>query len=53
MLGDNRQVSKDSRNPEIGLIDKREVMGKAIFLMMPGDHKGEEIRDFDRIGVIK
>jgi signal peptidase I len=53
VLGDNRQVSKDSRNPEIGLIDKREVMGKAIFLMMPGDHKGEEIRDFDRIGVIK
>ena len=53
VLGDNRQVSKDSRDPEIGLVDKREVMGKAIFLMMPGDHRGEETRDFDRIGVIK
>lgn len=52
VLGDNRQVSKDSRNPEIGQIDKREVLGKAIFLMLPGTHQGQRPRDFARVGGI-
>ncbi len=53
VLGDNRGVSLDSRNPSIGQIDIREVLGKAMFLMYPGDHYGKDIRSFDRIGVIK
>ena len=53
VLGDNRGVSKDSRDPEIGQIDKREILGKAVYLMVPGDDWGEEILDYDRIGVIK
>ncbi len=53
VLGDNRGVSLDSRNPAIGLIDEREVLGKAIFLLIPGTHYGLDTQDFDRIGVIK
>ena len=52
-LGDNRNVSRDSRDPKIGLIDQREILGKAIFLMFPGTHYGEVEQDFDRIGAIK
>ena len=50
VMGDNRNVSKDSRNPEIGLVDTREVLGKAIFLMFPGNNDGYSERDLSRIG---
>ena len=52
VLGDNRMDSKDSRSPEIGLIDMREVLGKAVFLLYPGDpdDNGPAKRDLGRIG---
>ena len=50
VMGDNRNDSKDSRSPEIGQVDCREVLGKAIFLLIPGGERGEQ--DFGRIGVI-
>ena len=53
MLGDNRDVSKDSRHPEIGQIDTRQILGKAIFLMLPGVDETTEQRDFDRTGAIR
>lgn len=52
VMGDNRQVSRDSRYPGIGQIDKREVLGKAIFLLYPGTRGGTQERDFDRIGAV-
>ena len=52
VLGDNRGVSRDSRDPVIGQIDKREVLGKAIFLMLPGTSHGNLARDMGRIGVV-
>ena len=51
-MGDNRMVSRDSRYPEIGQIDEREILGKAIFLMLPGTNKDEFPRDYGRIGAI-
>lgn len=52
VMGDNRNGSKDSRHPEIGLVDKREVLGKVFFLFLPGTNDGEVKQDFGRIGVV-
>ena len=54
LMGDNRNESMDSRDPEIGQVDIREILGKAILLVFPGtgtrDHPMD--RDFGRIGGI-
>lgn len=59
VLGDNRAVSRDSRSPEIGMIYEQEVLGKVLFLFIPGTNgtdvfgNPKEIRDWSRIGVVK
>ena len=52
LMGDNRGDSRDSRAPEIGLVDTREILGQAVFLVLPGTGRGAYTveRDFGRIG---
>ena len=52
IMGDNRNDSKDSRSSEIGQIDRRELLGKALFLVIPGVTDGVGEREFDRIGAL-
>lgn len=53
VLGDNRGVSKDSRSWEIGQIDKREVLGRALYRFLPGTNHNLNTRDYTRIGAVK
>jgi len=50
LMGDNRNDSRDSRDPVIGQVDCREILGRAVFLMIPGTNKGMHQIDFSRIG---
>ena len=35
VLGDNRAVSEDSRYQDVGMIDKRNILGKAVLHLFP------------------
>lgn len=50
VMGDNRNHSADSRYTAIGMFDKRDVLGKVLFVLWPG--RGEEggKRQLSRIG---
>lgn len=50
LMGDNRNVSYDSRFGSIGQVDRRNIMGKVIYLMLPGSDEETSGPDFDRIG---
>ena len=52
VMGDNRNHSNDSRDVNLGTVDTRHVIGKAVVLAFPGPDEITEKRDFGRIGVI-
>ena len=54
VMGDNRNNSKDSRSNDIGQVDKREVLGRVVYLLFPGTGMGgTHVRDFGRVGAVK
>jgi signal peptidase I len=53
VLGDNRNHSSDSRHIDLGPIDERMVIGKAVFLAVPGKTAETDVREWSRIGLIE
>ena len=52
LMGDNRNDSYDSRYRGIGQVDERCILGKAIFITMPGKDPDTGDRDFSRFGFL-
>lgn len=50
VLGDNRNESEDSRSADLGAVDSRCVLGRAVFLIFPGETADLEQREWNRIG---
>ena len=53
LLGDNRNHSSDSRDASLGTVDTRLLIGKAVWLLFPGEDYLTGRRDFSRIGLLK
>ena len=51
VMGDNRNHSSDSRDSRVGLVDTRYVLGRVLFLVIPGADE-QHPRDLSRIGLI-
>ena len=52
VMGDNRNDSDDSRNPSLGPVDSRCVVGRAMLLALPGETADTGRRDISRIGLL-
>ena len=53
LMGDNRNWSLDSRSTQIGIVDGRYIMGKALWLVFPGqDVEQGKARNWKRLGDI-
>lgn len=52
VLGDNRNGSSDSRHSQLGTVDDRCVIGKAVWMLFPGPDSNSGERVFSRMGWI-
>ena len=53
LMGDNRNNSTDSRYADVGMVDGRYIVGKAFWLIFPGqDFRQGNARDWSRLGCI-
>ena len=52
VLGDNRNDSDDSRNPALGAVDTRSVLGRVLLLAVPGPTAKTQQRDWSRVGIL-
>ena len=52
VMGDNRNFSSDSRDRRVGMVDTRQILGKVLFLLIPGG-ESDTPRDWRRIGLIR
>ena len=53
VLGDNRNHSSDSRHSDLGPIDERMILGKAVFLVLPGETADLGEREWSHMGPIE
>ena len=51
VMGDNRNSSSDSRDSRIGMVDTRYILGRVLFIAIPGEDINSP-RDWSRIGVV-
>lgn len=52
VMGDNRNDSDDSRNPSLGPVDTRSVLGRVLVLAVPGITAETQQRDWSRVGIL-
>lgn len=52
LMGDNRNDSRDSREPSLGMVDTRNIIGRAVCLLLPGKTADTDRRDWRRIGTL-
>ncbi|SHH51419.1 signal peptidase I [Sporobacter termitidis DSM 10068] len=51
VMGDNRNASTDSRSKMVSLVDTRQILGKVLFVLIPGVNQ-DGTRSWDRIGSV-
>lgn len=52
VMGDNRNDSDDSRDPALGTVDTRYVIGRVALVVFPGKSASTARREYSRIGCV-